>query len=67
MCIRDSDNTAFVFNDIPAPSGSAVFLYNSVTHQLSYDADGNGAGAEVVIATLPSTVVALTLADIFFV
>jgi Ca2+-binding RTX toxin-like protein len=53
---------AFVQNSAPvANSANSTFLYNRVTGALSYDADGNGAGAAVHLATLdPSLTLAVT-------
>jgi Ca2+-binding RTX toxin-like protein len=44
----------------PLTSGAAVFVYNPASGLLTFDADGNGAGAAAPIATLsgPKTLVA---------
>jgi hypothetical protein len=46
-----------------ASGGGGQFLYNTTSGQLSWDADGDGAGAAVVIATLTGAP-ALVAADI---
>jgi Ca2+-binding RTX toxin-like protein len=54
---------SFVSGAAPVAAGpGATFLYNTVGAILSYDADGNGAGAAVVLAEF-QTVVALTASD----
>ena len=42
----------FVAANTALTSGDAVFLYNTSQGLLSFDADGNGGGAAVPIATL---------------
>ncbi len=49
-----------------ATNGNSTFLYNQTNGELSYDADGNGAGAAVVIATLNPSLT-LALGDFFFI
>ena len=54
----------FVANATGTPQDNNDHLiYNTTTHQLSYDADGNGAGGAVVVATF-SNGVTLTAPDI---
>jgi serralysin len=49
LTTKDAD---FVTNGTTATSGRPTFFWNSQTGQLSYDADGTGAGKPVVLATL---------------
>jgi Ca2+-binding RTX toxin-like protein len=43
---------ANLFVNTPASSGAAAFLYSSATGVFAFDADGNGAGAALTLATL---------------
>ncbi len=57
------DQAVTLITDGAATGSAGVFLYNSATGVLSYDADGAGAGAAVIIATLQGAP-AITAADI---
>lgn len=60
MALTDEDDiydvavnfTGGSFSGAPGAGNGATFLYDSTDGQLWYDADGNGAGASVLIATL---------------
>ena len=53
LSMTDSTTGVFVSDDNPTPTGtSANFLYNTGTGVLSFDRDGTGSDAAVVIATL---------------
>jgi Ca2+-binding RTX toxin-like protein len=56
----------FVSSGAPAPtSTNSTFLYDGNTGILSYDADGTGAGAAVVLAQLNAGL-SLTVSDFIF-
>ena len=49
-----------------ATTNAATVIYDTYYHALLYDADGNGAGAAQLMATLPNTAT-MTAADLFFI
>ena len=49
-----------------ATTNAATVIYDTFYHALLYDADGNGAGAAQLMATLPNTAT-MTAADLFFI
>jgi hypothetical protein len=55
---------ANLFVNTPASSGAAAFLYNSGTGVFAFDADGNGAGAALTLATLANKPPTLVPADV---
>lgn len=55
-----------LLNDAAATDNDPVFLYNSSTGVLSFDADGSDAGAAIVIATLSTKPAALHAGDFGF-
>ncbi|MEP7302233.1 MAG: hypothetical protein ABI699_11945, partial [Caldimonas sp.] len=55
--------SAFVLGSVAADASDRI-VYDQATGNLYYDADGNGAGAQILFATLiPGTVV--TVGDLF--
>ena len=56
------DGTEFIANNSPAPNTSGpTFLMDTAGHNLSFDADGTGGGAPVLIAHMNANAVALDL------
>jgi Ca2+-binding RTX toxin-like protein len=60
--------TAFIVRaDHVAQDADDRFIFNSTDHSLWYDADGNGAGAAVMVADLQNTSAIMTAADILII
>jgi Ca2+-binding RTX toxin-like protein len=57
-------NSAFFRAGTSAADANDFVIYNQATGALSYDADGNGAGAAIQFATI-SNHIALTASDFF--
>jgi Ca2+-binding RTX toxin-like protein len=55
--------SAAAFSNGPATTADQHILYDSATGNLSYDADGSGAGAAIVFATLANHPATITSAD----
>jgi hypothetical protein len=47
-----ADTAANLFVNAAPSSGAAAFLYTAATGGFAFDADGNGAGAAITLATL---------------
>ena len=58
------DATVRFANASSAQSNDSCFFYNAATHKLSWDGDGVGGSAAIVVATLPNLVGGLAASDI---